>query len=414
MVKNVLMLSYHFPPAAVGSGHLRTLGFARHLPVFGWRPTVLSATTTAFPQINAANNVLIPDGCAVYRAFALDARRHFGIAGKYPGFLAKPDRWISWWPAGVWQGLRLIRRRQIDVIWSTYPIMTAHCIAYTLHRLTGLPWVADFRDPVASSISGANSASTSSQMHWEQRALAGATRIVCTTPGAFRHYAESYPKAEAEGRLAVIANGYDEAAFANLPQSSPSPDGKPLVLVHSGILYRDGRDPLPFFEALAKLKAVGIASADRIRIVLRASGFEAVYAEALRRLGLADVVELAPPISNLEALEEQAAADALLLFQGSKYDRHIPAKVYEYLRIGRPIFALVGANGDTAALLRKTGGAELVAMDDIAAIEKKLRGFIERLRAGTARCAAPNVVRAYSRYQSTALLADLFDRTVVG
>ena len=42
-------------------------------------------------------------------------------------------------------GMRLIRDWHPDVIWSTYPIATAHLIGETLHRRSGLPWIADFR-----------------------------------------------------------------------------------------------------------------------------------------------------------------------------------------------------------------------------------------------------------------------------
>ena len=39
-MKRVLMIAFHFPPVAMGSGHLRTLGFVRHLPALGWEPSV--------------------------------------------------------------------------------------------------------------------------------------------------------------------------------------------------------------------------------------------------------------------------------------------------------------------------------------------------------------------------------------
>ncbi|TAM61119.1 MAG: hypothetical protein EPN49_07700 [Rhodanobacter sp.] len=410
MGRPVLMIAYHFPPAAMGSGHLRTLGFARYLPASGWDPIVLSARALAYPRTAPVDAGVIPRGCLVRRALAFDARRHFGVGGKYPGFLAQPDRWVSWWPAAVWQGLRLIRRHRVRAIWSTYPIMTAHCIARTLSRLSGLPWIADFRDPVASSVSAENAFSMASQHRWEPKILHSATRATFTTPGALRAYAERYPETYRDGRMSVIPNGYDETAFIDPPQAPPPTTGRPLVLLHSGLLYPEGRNPVPFFTAVARLKASGSVTADNLRVVLRASGSEAVYAPEIQRLGLDGMVVLAPPISNREALMEQATADALLLFQGRQYDQQIPAKLYEYLRVGRPIFALVGEHGDTAAVLRNAGGAELVQLDDIAAIQTKLLAFIKALHLGQAPQAQPDAIARYSRREGAAVLARLLDQ----
>jgi len=403
------MIAFHFPPASMGSGHLRTLGFARYLPEEGWEPTVLSAHSAAFPRVDVNSVEAIPAGCRVHRAMGLDVRRQLSIRGKYPGFLAQPDRWSTWWVAAVWKGLRLIRRHQINAIWSTYPIMTAHCIGHTLSRVTGLPWIADFRDPVSGSVEAGNPFSVSSQTRWEQKVLDRATRVVFTTPGAMRRYAENYPQTFRGGRMAVIPNGYDAAAFSSLPEPRARLPRGPLRFVHSGILYPDGRDPLPFFSALANLKAAGVLGADDISIVLRASGSEARYQEEIRRLGLEQLVTLAPLVSNREALLEQVDADALLLFQGSKFDHQIPAKAYEYLRIGRPIFGLVGKGGDTESLLRESGGAKLVSLDDVPEIEKSLLEFVRALREQRAPAASKNVVRSYSRRQGTTMLADLLD-----
>ena len=413
MASTVLMVAFYLPPAAMGSGHLRPLAFSRYLPSFDWTPVALSANERAYVYTDPESLQLVPEGCPVYRAFALDARRHFGIRGKYPSILAQPDRWASWWPAAVYLGLRLIRRYKVRVIWSTYPIMTGHCVAYALSRLTGLPWIADFRDPVASSVSADNRFAVASQQRWERRVLHAASRVVFTTPGALRAYAERYPEAHQEGRLSVIENGYDEAAFVDLPQA-PSPSaGRPLVLLHSGLLYPDGRNPFPFFSALARLKSSGRLHAGDLRVVLRASGSETTYAQEIQRLGLEDMVVLKPPISNQDALIEQAKSDALLLFQGSQFDQQIPAKLYEYLRIGRPIFALVGERGDTAAALRESGGSVVVPLEDVAGIETHLLKFMRDLRAGHSAKAKSAFVAQYSRQAGASSLADLLDQLVV-
>jgi hypothetical protein len=147
-----------------------------------------------------------------------------------------------------------------------------------------------------------------------------------------------------------------------------------------------------------------------LKVVLRASGSEAAYTREIQRFALGGMVTLAPPIGNREALLEQAAADGLLLFQGSKFDLQIPAKVYEYLRIGQPIFALVGPNGDTATLLRESGGAVLVAADDVDAIAAGLLGFLHGLNEGAAPSPRPAAIARYSRRAGARQLASLLEQ----
>lgn len=412
MDKKVLMVAFHLPPSAASSGHLRPLGFARYLPSFGWSSIGLSASVRAYSHTDPTSDSLIPENFPVHRAFALDARRHFGIRGKYPPILAQPDRWAAWWPAAVYVGLRLIRRHKVQAIWSTYPIMTAHCVAHTLSRLSGLPWIADFRDPVTSSVAERDRLTGSTQIRWERRVLSRANYSVFTTQGAMRSYAERYPKAYSEGRLKVISNGFDERDFAELPAYRSPAGGRPLHLVHAGVLYPSGRSPLPFFEALAKLRHSGFLAAHEIRVTLRASGSERQFGAELDRLGLREVVDLAPSVPYREALAEQAQADALLLFQGDQYDDQIPAKLYEYLRIGRPIFALVGERGDTAAVLREAGGAEVVPIEDVARIEQGFARFVTSLANGATIQARRCDIEKWSRRRGAVELAQLLDHMV--
>ncbi|MEF8794599.1 MAG: hypothetical protein V5A50_13100, partial [Thiohalorhabdus sp.] len=146
MTRRALLIAYHFPPVQGSSGVLRTLSFARHLPELGWEPLVLTAHPRAYPRTSEHQMADIPEDLVVKRAFALDTARHLALRGTYPGPLAVPDRWWTWWLGAVPAGLRMIRHYRPEVIWSTAPIITAHWIAATLSRLSGLPWVADIRD----------------------------------------------------------------------------------------------------------------------------------------------------------------------------------------------------------------------------------------------------------------------------
>src|SRR4051812_39823921 len=135
-MKRILMVVFHFPPFAGSSGVQRTLRFVRQLPRFGWEPLVLTAHPRAYERRATDLADEVPDGTVVERAFALDAAAHLSVGKRYPGFLARPDRWMVWRMGALLPGLQLIRRLRPCAIWSTYPIATAHMIGADLHRLS--------------------------------------------------------------------------------------------------------------------------------------------------------------------------------------------------------------------------------------------------------------------------------------
>src|SRR5699024_1857055 len=126
-------------------------------------------------------------------------------------------------------------------------------------------------------------------------------------------------------------------------------------------------------------------------------------------LDIADMVSLLPQTTHHEALEEQARADGLLLFQGRHYNRQIPAKVYEYLRVGRPVFALVDTHGDTAALLRDCSSVQMAPLDDATCIQARLSAFVQALRHGDFPTPDASMVRKFSRSEGALSLAGLLD-----
>ena len=188
MSRKVLMVAYHFPPLAGSSGIQRTLRFVQHLPSLGWQPLVLSASPQAYERTSDDLMADVPGGTIVRRAFALDTARHLTIKGRYLGWMARPDRWISWKFDAIRQGCKMIDEFRPDVIWSTYPIATAHVIASKLHRKTGIPWIADFRDPMAQDGYPEDPITRQSFLDIEADAATHASYCVFTTPGAARKY----------------------------------------------------------------------------------------------------------------------------------------------------------------------------------------------------------------------------------
>jgi len=408
MVKRVLMVAFHFPPLIGSSGIQRTLRFAQHLPEFGWEPAVLSAHERAYPQTAGESVREIPRNLEVRRAFALDTARHLAVSGVFPRWLALPDRWWSWSLGAVPAGLRLVRTFKPDVLWTTYPIATAHLIGAALHRLTGIPWVADFRDPMAQDDYPADRL-THRAFEWiERRTLNACTKAIFTAPGALRLYAERYPELPAS-RLGIIENGYDEASFAGLEAQAPQVGERPLTLVHSGTVYSSERDPRPLFAALGELLRAGAISGRSLNIVLRASGNDHYLSELVRAEGIQEIVSLQPAIAYRAALKEMQQSDGLLVLQAANCNYQVPAKLYEYLRARRPILALTDPLGDTAAVLRAAGVDSIAPLDSKEAIRRTFVAFLEQLRARRAPVPSEAAVAACSRRARTAQLAAILD-----
>jgi len=397
-MQNILMIAFHYPPCHGSSGVQRTLKFSRYLPDCGWQPVILTANPKAYSRVGDDQLGEIPQSVPVRRAFALDTSRHLAIHGVHLRWMALPDRWVSWWLGAVPSGLRLVKKYGPAIIWSTYPIATAHLIGMTLHRLTGIPWVADFRDSMTEDEYPPDVLSRRSYRWIERQAIQYSSRLIFTTRLTREMYLNRYPQLLPE-RCLVIANGYDEEDFKDFTLKKPLKDhNSPLIrLVHAGALYPQERDPRPFFKVLSRLKTERRLSARDLRVELRASGEEGYYATVIRQLGIDDLVHLLPPLPYRQALQDCADADALLLFQAASCDHQIPAKVYEYLRLQKPILALTTNRGETAALLGETGGATIVDLQDEHALYSSLPRFLRTVSDSVHPLPNDEIVRRYTR-----------------
>jgi glycosyltransferase involved in cell wall biosynthesis len=367
MMKRLLVIAFHFPPFAGSSGVQRTLRFVQHLPRFGWEAIVLTSHPRAYEGVTPDLMRDIPSGTVVERAFALDTARHLAIGERYPGWLARPDRWVTWWSGAVLSGRRMLRKYRPAAIFSTYPIATAHLIGDSLARASGLPWIADFRDPMAQ---------------------------------------DRYPNSAS--RLEVIENGYDEDAFADVPKDSQAEplNAGVLTILHSGIVYPDERDPTQLFAALVLLKARGI-DGRRLRVRFRAAVHDELLNALAKMYFVEDMVEVMPHLPYREALREMLRADGLLVLQAANCNAQVPAKLYEYLRARRPLLALTDPEGDTAAVLRASGSNAIARLDSAADIADLIGRFVDGDRQEM--FAVESAIAGASREARTEQLARLID-----
>jgi peptidoglycan/xylan/chitin deacetylase (PgdA/CDA1 family)/glycosyltransferase involved in cell wall biosynthesis len=413
-LNQALLIAYHFPPQAGSSGIQRTLSFSKNLREQNWQASVLSVNSAAYESQNASQLSQLPENLKVWRAWALDVKRHLGVFGRYPEILALPDRWASWWICAIPLGLWIVYKNQVKVIWTTYPIATAHLIGLTLKFLTKKAWVADFRDPMTQKNYPQGKWQRKAFLWIERKTIERCDMAVFTTQSAREIYRQRFPQV-AQEKFEVIENGYDEDGFE--PQEFNSIQllevkNRKITLLHSGGLYSEGRDPSAFFVALAGLKLRKIIDAESLRIVLRAPSNERHFQTLVLKYGIEDIVFIETHVSYQEALSEMLAADGLLVFQGAPFNSQIPAKIYEYFRARKPIFGLLDMNGETARVLKSAGFDDMANMISSSHIEQALESFLSKIKTGKVYIASDDLVLSSSRKYRAKQLAHIFNRVI--
>ena len=171
-MKRALVITYYWPPTG-GSGVQRWLKFAELLPKFGWEPVIytpenpeqLVVDESLLDEIPAGTEIIkthITEPYGIYRKFtggkgiAKEVNIVSASADKSPvqrlsmfvrGNFFVPDPRCLWIRPSVRFLKKYIKEHPVDVIISTGPPNSMHLIGRNLKRETGLPWIADFRDP---------------------------------------------------------------------------------------------------------------------------------------------------------------------------------------------------------------------------------------------------------------------------
>ena len=139
-VRKLLLLAPHFPPCAAVAVH-RMLGLVRHLPAHGWESIVVAPPSVPHEPDDPALAALVPADTTTF----LPAPHPGGYWGKINRRFA-PDMLWRWRMRQA--ALTAIRDHRPDVLVSSYPTEIIHELGLELKKRTGLPWIADFRDPL--------------------------------------------------------------------------------------------------------------------------------------------------------------------------------------------------------------------------------------------------------------------------
>jgi glycosyltransferase involved in cell wall biosynthesis len=391
-LKKVLLITYHFPPSAA-SGSFRLLGFARHLPASGWQPLVVAPPCLPWEPIDTQLLDSVPaDAMVTPVAYPTNA----------PKLLRAFAQNAIWLPRAWSACKRVVGEHRPDVILTSGPPHCVHVLGHYLKRRTGLPWVADFRDPWISD--GTDKRLGWMQrwaLRWERTVFQNADLILANAPNARRMFQGTYPAAA--DKVVTLTNGFDPCGAQGRIADPSCEASQSTRLLHAGEIYA-GRDPLPLFETLAELNAQPDS------FVLKVLGRNEIDLDKLlRERGWSDFVYVEGQRSYQDSLEEMRQADILVLFDSPGRKIGVPAKLYEYLGAGRPILALAEPDGDTGAVLRQSGVLHRIASPgDRAQIRQALVQLTEAL--GTTQTVAdPALLANFTRANLTRMLACRLD-----
>jgi glycosyltransferase involved in cell wall biosynthesis len=417
--RRVLLVSYFFPPLG-GGGMLRALKLAKYLPAAGWEPEVLTADD---PRYHLRDEAALGEvDCPVHRT---PARRYPSAArllrvgggstvekaagsswrGRLRTLLARlgnlPDQQVRWSRAARSRALELCRQGRYSVVWTTSPPVSAHLVGLTLKRELGLTWVVDLRDSWTFNpyFDPPTRWHRLLQRRLERAVVEAADALVCATPRMGELYRRFYP--ESARKIKVITNGYDEADFAGLDGPSPHPG---TVVGHAGTFY-GARRPDSFLAALETVADERPEAGLRF-LEIGTSGLEAEDALGRFARRRPELITRRGNLPHRRTLEELARCRLLLVVVGNQPGAQtvLTGKLFEYLRLGRPILACCPP-GDAADLVRSLGAGPTADPDDADQIAGALRLLLDDPPAPLDR----GRVKAYERSRLAAETAALFE-----
>jgi glycosyltransferase involved in cell wall biosynthesis len=231
-------------------------------------------------------------------------------------------------------------------------------------RRTGVPVVFDFRDLWTTApeyYTSVRALAVGKPALWiderlERWALKRASYFIVNHDHMAKTLAKLEPRAA--DRFTVIPNGYENDGFAAIDAARAAAGEKPAGLAdpQRALVRSVGTTYIYTVGALLRAcEQLPGESAEKLRIELIGPYYDE-NAQVSRADGLQSVT-VRPPMLHAEALAAMDEADVLLFLLRDMpgIDDMIPARLYEYLRLGKPILA-VAPDGAAKDLVERNGG----------------------------------------------------------
>lgn len=377
----VLFISFFWPPSGKASLHW-PLKIIKYLPGFGWQPSVLTVNEDTFsardesmlkeisPELEVIKTGYF-DPFVLYRKFTgKDAgeplvasetisRTNQKLSHRISIWIRMnlfvPDARIGWYRQAINKGRKLLAKVRFNAIVSVGPPHSSHLIGRKLCRLFGIPFIPVLIDPWIDIAYyrgfRRNPLTLKLDNYFEESVMKAASQVIFVTEGTKEDFQEKYPWIKDKSH--VLYWGYNEDSFANVCTDKSGYDkaGTEEVLLHAGNIF-DFQNPVAFWHTVKK----EIKSGRNIKIKFAGTVSPGIK-KTIEELGLLPRTEYLGFLPYEKVVEEMCSASYLLVCPTEK--RHVPGKLFEYLRTGKPIIAFGDDNDEVKNILRDTNAGFL-------------------------------------------------------
>ncbi len=382
--RHILYIAYYFPPLG-GPAAMRSLKNVKYLAQLGYQVQVLTVRPALirFPKDPSLLKE-IPAGVKVWRAFCPDATWLFKLLwGLKLNSLVRfiqhkvliPDHEVLWLPFAKRILHRIVRHNpQISVAVISSGPPSSLSLGLLLKCRHRIPFICDFRDEWTNNPERINidfpATTQSRELVMESRVLSAAGGISYLSQLMRDNFCRSYPFLENKPS-AIIPNGFDDSDFEGLTAST---DANVFRLVYCGSFY-DRRQPSPLWQAILSLVEAKKLDPNKFRVDIYGRNTRSFVLDRFASNPVLErIVNLHPFLGYRDSLQELLRATALLLYipSGKNTESVLTGKIFDYLRTGKPVLAIVPPAGLAAELLTKAGIGYIADHQDLPGIAERL------------------------------------------
>ncbi len=411
-MEKVLIIANEFPPMG-GAGVQRTTKFVKYLPEFGIEPIVVTKKHVG----DLTDKTLLEDlseDLMVYRLKPYDTMNRKGLLRLPFKFLAtrilSPDSEYFWYFLNKDKVAEIIKKNNIKCIYTTSFPYSSHLMGLYLKRLfPSIRWVTDFRDEWTNNPYHLDSVYRRIKLNLEKKKELSVTEecdfLITNTPFMLENFVKDDPSLV--GRSTYIPNGYDDDDFKDL--NNLRDGGDKFVITYTGSLY--GRRNLNEFLQGLKI-SIDNNKIDKEKLEIRIVGniYQDVIDEYARNYNLEGIINSFGYMPHKESIQMLYNSDILLLVigKGKGSKNFYTGKIFEYIRVDRPILAIVPKDGAAAQVINATNTGSVIDPDDINGISGGLeRYYIEWLEEKTSHKSNWEEIKIFSRKSQTEKLAKI-------